>query len=181
MMNGIALRPVTMEDAPLLHAWRNRPDVRAAMFSSDPIPFENHVRWLQGILAQPARFRYFVATAGGRPYGTVGFKGLDDPERSAEWTFHVGAEDAPAKGGTAMLVLALDELFGSLGARRLDAEVLCDNARSLAIHRKLGLVEQESRRRQVVHDGVVKDVHAFAIMSSAWPEARARLMEKDKE
>ncbi|MEZ7955711.1 MAG: UDP-2,4-diacetamido-2,4,6-trideoxy-beta-L-altropyranose hydrolase [Rubritalea sp.] len=42
----INLRPVSTEDAKDLHNWSNDPVTRAASFNSDPIPWDNHLQWL---------------------------------------------------------------------------------------------------------------------------------------
>lgn len=42
----IHYRRATMDDARLLFEWANDPDVRAASFSSEPIPWEDHLSWL---------------------------------------------------------------------------------------------------------------------------------------
>lgn len=42
---GLKLRPARPDDARLLWEWANDPEVRAASFSSDPIPWADHVAW----------------------------------------------------------------------------------------------------------------------------------------
>lgn len=43
----IKLRPMTMEDAPLMLKWKNYPETRKfAILSHDKIPLDKHLKWL---------------------------------------------------------------------------------------------------------------------------------------
>ncbi len=44
----IKLRPMTMEDAPLMLKWKNYPETRKfAILSHDKIPLDKHLKWLK--------------------------------------------------------------------------------------------------------------------------------------
>ena len=47
----IALRPVTLADTDLLFQWANDPETRQNSFSTQPILYEEHVKWMQTKLA----------------------------------------------------------------------------------------------------------------------------------
>lgn len=49
----LAFRKVTATDAELLFEWANDPVVRQFSFNPEPIPFETHINWLTGKLANP--------------------------------------------------------------------------------------------------------------------------------
>src|ERR1700730_16644986 len=51
----LILRPASMADAPLLHAWRNDPQTRRASRRSDVVPWAEHEAWLLRVLASPDR------------------------------------------------------------------------------------------------------------------------------
>lgn len=74
----VALRPVTAEDAAMLWKWANDAETRRQSLSSDPIPWDVHVAWLDGVLADE-RVRAFVAEVGGTPIGHVRLDGRDGP------------------------------------------------------------------------------------------------------
>lgn len=59
----IHLRQATTEDARRLLDWRNDPATRAASFSAEPVPWEDHVAWLRRKLQDPAA-RLWIADAG---------------------------------------------------------------------------------------------------------------------
>lgn len=51
----IVTREATANDAKFLFDLANEPLVRAMSFQTDPIPWETHVAWLEGVLADPDR------------------------------------------------------------------------------------------------------------------------------
>ena len=73
----LQLRPATVEDARLLHGWRDHPAVRAVSTTQESINFSAHQRWLQAVLANPARW-LFVAWVGRVPVGSIRFDRLDN-------------------------------------------------------------------------------------------------------
>lgn len=77
LRDQLQLRPATVDDARLLHGWRNHPAVRAVSATQDPIAFEGHQRWLHAVLMNPARW-LFVAQVGQLPVGSIRFDRLDN-------------------------------------------------------------------------------------------------------
>ena len=77
LRDQLQLRPATVDDARLLHGWRNHPAVRAVSATQAPIAFEAHQRWLHAVLMNPARW-LFVAHVGRLPVGSIRFDRLDD-------------------------------------------------------------------------------------------------------
>ncbi len=71
-LTGVGLRRATMQDAELLHRWRNDPSVRAVSHTTDEIPWDTHVHWLESSLARGDR-HVLVAERRGRPLGTLRF------------------------------------------------------------------------------------------------------------
>ncbi len=69
---GVGLRRATMDDAAVLHRWRNDPAVRAVSHVTDDIPWDSHVRWLEASLARDDR-HVLVAERRGRALGTIRF------------------------------------------------------------------------------------------------------------
>lgn len=64
------LRPATIEDAQILFDWRNDPLTRESSISTDPVAWDDHVRWLEASLSNPNR-ELLVAEIDGVPVGTV--------------------------------------------------------------------------------------------------------------
>jgi UDP-2,4-diacetamido-2,4,6-trideoxy-beta-L-altropyranose hydrolase len=68
---GLRLRPARADDAHLLWEWANDPEVRAASFSSDPIPWETHVAWMAEKLGQKGSFILIAEDREATPCGQI--------------------------------------------------------------------------------------------------------------
>ncbi len=62
-----------MDDAPLLHRWRDDPAVRALSLTSAPISYADHCRWLAEALCDPEHI-VLVAMLGQHPVGSLRYR-----------------------------------------------------------------------------------------------------------
>jgi UDP-2,4-diacetamido-2,4,6-trideoxy-beta-L-altropyranose hydrolase len=76
LAQDVRVRPATMQDGPMLHAWRNHPDVRRVSRDACEIPLDAHLRWMQSVLADRRRL-LLVAHVGDIPVGSVRFDQRD--------------------------------------------------------------------------------------------------------
>ncbi|MBK1784354.1 GNAT family N-acetyltransferase [Prauserella sp. ASG 168] len=133
----MTVREATEGDAELLLAWRNDPGTRRWSRAGEVVALEDHMRWLEGVLASPDRL-LFVAEEGG-PVGTVRF---DVVEGESVGTWEVSITVAPGSRGRGLAgrVLAAGEreLRGLRSARRVLATVHEDNVASLALFGRAG-------------------------------------------
>jgi RimJ/RimL family protein N-acetyltransferase len=60
-----------MDDARTLWMWRNDPVTRASSRTSDEVPWESHVAWLEAALARTDRVILLVRDGSGDDVGTV--------------------------------------------------------------------------------------------------------------
>jgi len=124
----LELTPVQSTDARLLWEWANEPGVRRAAFSPAPIPWEDHVRWLEAQLADPAT-RFYLGRRGGEPIGQVRF-GVDDERAEIHVSVRV---EARARGvGPALISAASRRLFADTAVRTIEARIRPDNPASVA-------------------------------------------------
>lgn len=68
----VRLRPVTLDDAVLTHAWRNHEQTRSVSRASDPIALDAHRKWLAQALIDPRR-HLWIAHVGSVDVGVVRF------------------------------------------------------------------------------------------------------------
>ncbi len=123
----LTLRPATPSDAGNLFAWRNDPETRANSRTSDPVPWRDHVAWLN---ADAPKRRLMIAERDGVPVGTVRLD-IGDDEAEISWTV---APAARSQGvGTAMVQAAL-----ASAPRRLIAYIKPENAPSLRLAERCG-------------------------------------------
>ena len=130
------LRPVTPADAKLIFDWRNQDHIREASLNTDPLIWENHVAYLDKVLADPENHLWCIYQEGGTDLGLTNSKRQDDG--SWVWGFYIGASSAPKGAGRRMLVQFLRRLAKTPGFTGVEATVLAANPRSRALHEALG-------------------------------------------
>lgn len=79
----VACRPATVADAETLWRWSNDPDTRRWSLRSDPIPWEEHRRWLAALLGDPRRRLYMAVDHRDVPLGQVRLEPEGPPDRLA--------------------------------------------------------------------------------------------------
>jgi RimJ/RimL family protein N-acetyltransferase len=118
------LRTAREDDARPLWRLVNHPSVRRASFSSDPIPWPEHVRWFRSRLASDTA-RIWVLELDGLVLGPVRY------ERTDRDTALVSVHVAPPFRGRGLAVRMLDETWRAaceaLGVRRVEAQIRREN------------------------------------------------------
>lgn len=130
----VTVRRAVLEDAPLLHAWRNDPTTRQASRSSDEIPWDDHVRWVDRVLHDPAR-QLYVAERTGVPIGTVRWDHLGG--RNWEVSITV-APQVRGQGLAVPMLRAGEDALRVDGGARLIATVHIDNVPSRRLFERAG-------------------------------------------
>lgn len=72
MASTLRVRPATLDDGPMLHAWRDHPETRAVSGNSAPIQLDSHLNWLARKLVDTG-CHLFVAEIGGTAVGNIRF------------------------------------------------------------------------------------------------------------
>ena len=139
-----------MADEALYLAWANEPEVRRQSFNTEPIPLEQHQRWLRSRLKSPDALLRVLVDAEGLPLGQIRFeRSPTEPTRAA-----IGLSlDPVARGyglGSELLQLGLAELARQWGGQ-VDAygEVRMANPASTSAFLKAGFVEGPPPRQGV--------------------------------
>ena len=83
----LLLRPATLEDARLLFQGRNAELVRQASVNTAPIGWEQHLAWLQQVLAQPERRLLLIGETLDGPVGVLRYDRQE--ERGAEVSIYL--------------------------------------------------------------------------------------------
>jgi UDP-4-amino-4,6-dideoxy-N-acetyl-beta-L-altrosamine N-acetyltransferase len=163
----VRLRPMESADKDRLLGWRNSERVRAGMYTDHVIGAEEHERWLESALRDPAAvyriFEYRDCAA-----GFVSFTAISRPHRRCHWAFYLGETDVPRGTGAAMEFLALSHAFEILQVDKLCCEVFAFNSGVLKLHEKFGFVEEGRLARHYVKNGRPEDVVCLAKFRVAW-------------
>ena len=132
---NILLRPVRKEDCILLWEWANDPDVRAVSFSSQPIPWKEHVKWFNSRLSDPGCIFYISTDGKGRPVGQIRF---DSKLDEAVVSVSVDSEFRGKGYGNLMISLASEKVFDVSNITKIHAYVKNENHSSTRVFIKAG-------------------------------------------
>jgi UDP-2,4-diacetamido-2,4,6-trideoxy-beta-L-altropyranose hydrolase len=125
---GLLLRPARLDDAALLHVWRNHPATRAVSRDVKSIDFEAHVAWLRRTLADTGR-RLWIGRVGNLDVGAIRFDALGDGD--AEVSLYLDpALHGLGLGSRLLRVGEAEAQHSGLACRRFVATVLVGNAGS---------------------------------------------------
>lgn len=165
----MSLREITDSDLKLILEQRNHPDVRSWMFDSSLISEESHHLWFSKLKEDSSK-RSYIYQENDMPLGIINFSRLNS-QRGAEWGFYA-FPNATRGTGTKLAIEALDKYFLELNGRKLNAEVLSTNTRSIMFHLKLGFVEDGKLREAHLVDNKYVDIHQFGILKDEWLQKR---------
>jgi len=161
------LVPLSTADLPVVLAWRNSARVRAGMYNDDIVAADEHQRWYERGLGDPAVAR-FVFYAAQLPAGFVNIYDVDQRNRRCLLGYYVGIESAPKGTGSALMFLALEEIFERLGLRKVTCEIIGGNAASLRLVRRFGFAPEGRFVEHYRRGEHYLDVEAHALFVDDW-------------
>ena len=144
------IRPLEEEDAELLFSWYNNQDVN--LWSTGAWPF-NTMLSMQDIIERfierdPDCTRYGVLAENGQLIGTIGFRELNIPARSATVFVTIGDQAYWDRGyGSDALITLCRFLFLQWNLHRLSLDTWEGNGRALEAYQKAGF-RVEGRQRE---------------------------------
>jgi len=160
LINFVNLKETEKE---LVRRWRNHPDVKRWMYSSETISSEEHHRFIEG-LSRTDRSFYWLVKKGGEPIGVIYLTKTDFKNRNA----YLGIYADPRSKGSGYgrnLVASLKELvFGVADFHTLKLEVFEDNERAIRFYQKAGFQEEGRLKEVVLKNGRWKDVVILGII-----------------
>jgi RimJ/RimL family protein N-acetyltransferase len=134
-MSDIRLRPATGGDARNLWQWRNEPETRAASFSTEPIAYDDHVKWLTAKLRDR---NVFILIAVGDGDVEIGYVRLDVHGDAAEMSLSLDRAHRGRGLGASTIRAATEFAVNTLGIRCVTVRVRPGNAASLGAFRAAG-------------------------------------------
>ncbi len=123
----VTIREATVDDAKLFFDWANDPVVRQMAFHTEPIQWENHIRWFKSKLESPES-HLLLCYHGTEPIGQVRFDILEGGE--AEIDISISKENRGKGYGKAMLKAAIEYEHCMNGIQSFVSEVKDENASS---------------------------------------------------
>lgn len=145
-----SIRPIEDDDIDVLYQWYNDQEVN--LWSTGAWPLNTlqskdqlAVRFLDG---SPDTFRYAILDENDRPIGTVGFKEMNIPGRSATLFVVIGNKSYWGKGyGTDALITFSRFLFNQWNFHRISLDTWDGNIRAIKAYEKVGF-KLEGRQRE---------------------------------
>jgi UDP-4-amino-4,6-dideoxy-N-acetyl-beta-L-altrosamine N-acetyltransferase len=169
MDDVITIRNMGAEDVELVFEWRNDPRVRKYMFNSDPIELNDHAAWFDKMCQNPQRHLLLVCK-GVKPFGFVQFN-INECRKVADWGFYVDPI-SPKGQGAVLGHAALNYGFKTLSLNKIYGQVLVENSKSLAFHKKLGFTEEEIFQTQHFSANKYQDIHLLGLLAKEWERVK---------
>ncbi len=144
----LAMRRATLADSRAIWELANDPDVRAASFSSTPIPWGTHQQWLLGKISSQRDALYLGEGPDHELIGQVRFSW--DAGGTAEIGVSVAKSSRNAGWGSALICRAMDEIVAHAPIRTVVAYIKSDNRASVGAFEKAGF----KRDGQLIKQGV---------------------------
>lgn len=133
--DSLKLRPVTMDDARLILDWANEAGVRAVSFSSEPILWENHLKWFDAKLSDTNYHIWVAEDAAGTPIGQVRF---EIEGEAASISISLDASQRGKNRGGLLIWAACRKLFAETAITKINAYIKPDNKASTRAFEKVG-------------------------------------------
>jgi UDP-2,4-diacetamido-2,4,6-trideoxy-beta-L-altropyranose hydrolase len=148
---GVRLRRARADDVRLLWEWANDPEVRAASFSSAPIPWETHVAWFAEKVGQNRSLLFIAEDEQGIAFGQIRF---DLKGGEAELNLSLAKQKRGIGLAVPLIEAGVRELLAGTDCERVHAFVKPQNAASARAFEKAGFVRvgvEQVRENSAVH------------------------------
>lgn len=138
----LTLRLANQEDCRRLWEWANDPDVRNFSFSSEPILWEDHVRWFNLKLNDSNCIIYIALNKQGSEIGQIRYDLIN--QKDAIISIIVDKEYRHQGYGTKLILLGSDKIFTITNIQTLNAYVKPTNHASRRAFIKAGFQDMGS-------------------------------------
>lgn len=153
--NEYRLRNMEAKDLDLVLKWRNSDHIRSVSTDSRLIEPKEHKIWFQRKHKSTEDWALiFEGAAPNVPLKPLGVVSFDYFHKSNGYSWNIYLGDGPSKHGvgTIMGLMAIQFAFGFLNTKRIIANVISNNTRSLNFHESLGF-----KKINRIHDYVIRD------------------------
>jgi len=134
---GLTLRPAHVEDCRLIWEWANDLTTREASFSSEPIPWEQHIKWFAEKLADPGNLFYIALDADAVPVGQIRYE-ITGTDAMVSVSL---SPDRRGRGyGRTIIRMGAQHVFENTLVRTMHAYVKPDNVASAHVFAQSGFI-----------------------------------------
>ncbi|MCA1933573.1 MAG: GNAT family N-acetyltransferase [Calditerrivibrio sp.] len=136
--DNLRLKRVCQEDCRLLWEWANAPDVRAVSFSTEPILWEQHLKWFNSKVSDPNCLFYILIDNNEIPSGQVR---CDINGKEAVISISIDSKCRGKGYGSEAITLVSNQLFRTSDVELIHAYIKLENTGSIKAFKKAGYKE----------------------------------------
>ena len=169
----VRLREMAEADAPLVVAWRNRPEVARWLVQWEALTVEAHLQWFRSAIAKGDLILVF-STSLGKEIGAGSLYDFDRQRTSAEW----GRLCVQPPAGIAVVeasYLVHRLAFEVLRMKRLHCACAAQNSRAKRLDTFLGYAQEGLRRKHLLGPEGYRDVIEFGLFAEEFEQRRPDL------
>ncbi len=170
----VALRGIEPDDWEHFYRWNQDTDAQRSGFFVAPIQSREAVRkWTEEqAIARPEddNVRYAIETVDRVLVGTLNVSDADTENWTFEYGVYIGRDHWRKGYGREAVELALRFMFRERRYQKANATIYAFNEASLALHRKLGFVEEARIRRNHYAAGEYHDEFIFGMTAAEFGE-----------
>jgi RimJ/RimL family protein N-acetyltransferase len=166
------LRPIEDSDLPHLKVWRNTEEIIKWTRQRDFISKEHHLKWYTSLASRSDIKMYSIVLDSGTLVGVCGLTSIDRVNSRAEFSLYIGPENQQSGLGGKALALLLDKAFMIENLNLIWGESFEGNP-AIKLFKKIGMVEEGTRRQFYFREGQYIDCHLFSITKEEWRNKRA--------
>lgn len=172
-MEGVAIKSYcSASDDELLMVldWRNDPEIRKFMFTTDEIKVSEHLEYARGLEGREDRF-YFIVIREGTYIGSIAVTEADYRNKSTFLGIYARPDEAIKGAGQTLMHAICKIVFDAMEFHSLRLEVLESNERAIRFYEKFGFKTDGVLREVYSKQGIYENV---LIMSMLEREYRGR-------
>jgi UDP-4-amino-4,6-dideoxy-N-acetyl-beta-L-altrosamine N-acetyltransferase len=173
------LRPLTLDDAPMILEWRNSDAVAPFMFRSDPIPYDEHQIWFSKVLSDSDTAIYRIMEKSDVPVGFVSISEIDEKRKTCEWGGYLAPSVPRGSGlGKALLYMSANVAFEKFQLDEIVVEVIISNDVAKRLYESIGFEIQKTIVKTTSDSPRPVSAIVMNLERSTWQATRGQV-EKD--
>lgn len=141
----LRLRKVRYSDRQLLWDWANEMTVREVSFSSEKIPWEDHVKWYDSLLKNPNCIMYIGVNQDNSPVGQIRYN-IEDGD--AVISISIAKEFRALGYGTNLIWVASEKIFDFTCIKKIHAYIKASNYASIRAFTNAGFLHSSKTEVQ---------------------------------
>lgn len=174
------LRPVALDDVPLLTEWLNDPKTREYLLRRFPlsaIDEKAYVEKMSSLSGTPSNIMMVIESKdNGQAIGTMGLHNINWIDRNAVTGTVIGEEEYRGKGyaSDAKMTL-LQYAFESLGLHKIISHAFAENVKSIEYSKRCGYEVEAILKEENFRNGKWEDIVSLSCFYEGWQRAKEKL------